>query len=343
MSVTRKPYGTMPNGETVEQLTITGEGGLSVTFITYGGTLTNLIFDGKDIVLGYESMEAYLHEVGCIGVTVGRYANRIAGGTFELNGVTYDVGCNENEFCHLHGGEGGFQVKNWIVASVEESAITLRQLSPDGEVGYPGNVCVDVRIAVTPNNTLSFEYTATTDKDTILSLTQHAYFNLNGYNGGNILDTLLQISADTILPVNEHLIPLGKPMSVEGTPFDFRKLKPIGRDITNDHEQIKLGNGYDHNFILNGEANEWKHCATAISNKTGIRMDCYTDQPGVQLYTGNLLKVDFGKGGPMSQYQGFCLETQHFPDSPHNPEYPSTVLKAGDTYHTVTEYRFTKV
>lgn len=342
MAVTRKPYGMMPSGEKVEQLTITGEGGLSVSFITYGGTLTNLIFDGKDVVLGYESMEAYLHEIGCIGVTVGRYANRIAGGTFELDGITYDVGCNENEFCHLHGGAGGFQVKNWIVASTEESAVTLRQISPDGEVGYPGNVTVDVHISVKPDNTLSLEYTATTDKDTILSLTQHAYFNLNGYDGGNILDTLLQISADAILPVNEHLIPLGERMPVAGTPFDFRELKPIGRDITADHEQIKRGNGYDHNFIL-GEANEWKHCATAISHKTGIRMDCYTDQPGVQLYTGNLLSTENGKGGPMSQYQGFCLETQHFPDSPHHPDFPTTVLKAGETFHSITEYRFSKV
>ena len=343
MSVTRKPYGTLPNGEAVEQLTITGKGGLSVSFITYGGTLTNLIFDGKDIALGYTSLEEYLHEVGCIGVTVGRYANRIAGGKFELNGKTYDVGCNENEFCHLHGGAGGWQVKNWEVAAVEDAAITLRQFSPDGEVGYPGNVTADVHISVTPDNTLSFEYTATSDKDTILNMTQHAYFNLNGYDGGNHLDTLLQISANSILPVDDHLIPLGEALPVEGTPFDFREFKPIGRDINDSHEQIKLGNGYDHNFILKGEANAWKHCATAISPKTGIRMDCYTDQPGVQLYTGNMLKVDFGKGGPMSQYQGFCLETQHFPDSPNNPDYPSTVLKAGETYHTVTEYRFSKI
>lgn len=342
MSVIRKPYGTMPNGETVDQLTIIGEGGLSVSFITYGGTLTNLVFDGKDIVLGYESMEAYLHEIGCIGVTVGRYANRIAGGKFKLNGVSYDVGCNENEYNHLHGGTGGWQVKNWEVAAVEDTAITLRQISPDGEVGYPGNVTADVRIAVAPDNTLSFEYTATTDKDTILNLTQHAYFNLNGYDGGNILDTLLMIPADAVLPVDEHLIPLDERMPVDGTPFDFRELKPIGRDITADHEQIKLGNGYDHNFVL-GDTNEWRLCATAISNKTGIRMDCYTDQPGVQLYTGNMLKTDNGKGGAMSQYQGFCLETQHFPNSPNRPDFPSTVLKAGETYHTVTEYRFTKV
>lgn len=342
MSVTRKPYGTLPSGEIVEQLTITGEGGLSVSFITYGGTLTNLVFDGKDIVLGYESMEAYLHEIGCIGVTVGRYANRIAGGKFELNGVTYDVGCNENEFCHLHGGTGGWQVKNWEVAAVEDTAIILRQFSPDGEVGYPGNVTADFRVEVKPDNTLLFEYTATTDKDTILNLTQHAYFNLNGYDGGDILDTLLKIPAETVLPVDEHLIPLAERMPVDGTPFDFRELKPIGRDIASDHEQIKLGNGYDHNFVL-GDTSEWRLCATAISNKTGIRMDCYTDQPGVQLYTGNMLSTDNGKGGAMSQYQGFCLETQHFPNSPNRPDFPSPVLKAGETYHTVTEYRFSKV
>lgn len=339
MSVTQKEYGVLPNGEKVTQLTICGESGLSVSFITYGGTMTNLIFAGKDIVLGYENMETYLHEIGSIGVTVGRYANRIADGRFELNGISYDVGRNEKGRNHLHGGAEGFQVKNWTVTAVEENAFTLQYVSPDGEMGYPGTVTVTVRIAVTENNTLSLAYTAVSNKDTVVNLTNHAYFNLNGYDGGDVLDTLLQINADAITPINEHLIPTGEYLMVEGTPLDFRLPKMIGRDINAEHEQLRYANGYDHNFIL-GDTMQRRLAVTAISNRTGIRMDCYTDQPGVQLYTANFLNTEYGKGGPMSQNQGFCLETQHFPDSPNHPNFPSTVLKAGETFRSFTEYCF---
>lgn len=342
MSVTQTEYGVLPNGEKVKQLTICGEGGLSVSFITYGGTMTNLEFNGKDVVLGYTDLETYRIGGGSIGVTVGRYANRIAGGKFELNGIAYDVGCNEKGRNHLHGGTEGFQVKNWTVASVEENAFTLQYVSPDGEMGYPGTMTVSVRIAVSAENALLLEYTAVSDQDTVVNLTNHAYFNLNGYDGGDILDTLLQINAEAVTAINEQLIPTGEYLSVEGTPLDFRTAKPIGRDIRADYEQLNFGSGYDHNFIL-GDTSERRLAVTAICEKSGIRMDCYTDQPGVQLYTANFLNSDFGKGGPMSQYQGFCLETQHFPDSPHHAHFPTTVLKAGETFHSVTEYHFSKI
>lgn len=342
MSVTRKPYGVLPGGEAVEQLTVVGKGGLSVSVITYGATVTNVLYDGYDVVLGYEDLEGFRTGGGSINVTVGRYANRIADGTFTLGGKTYDVGRNEKGITHLHGGAEGFQVKVWAVVNVEDDAFTLRYISPDGEMGYPGTVTVDVRFSVSPDNTWGIDYTATSDKDTVINLTNHSYFNLNGYSGGTVLDTLLQINAEAITPVSQTLIPIGEQLAVEGTPFDFRVAKPIGQDIAADHEQIRFGNGYDHNFVLGNTMTE-RLAVTAISKKSGIRMDCYTDQPGVQLYTANFLDSPFGKGGAMSRFQGFCLETQHFPDSPNKPQFPSTTLKAGDVFRSTTKYAFSKV
>jgi aldose 1-epimerase len=291
-------------------------------------------------VLGYEDLDSYRTGGGSIGVTVGRYANRIAGGTFTLNGALYDVGRNEKDYNHLHGGTEGFQAKNWAVKSVEENAFTLQYVSQDGEMGYPGTVTVSVRVAV-EDNTLQLAYTAVSDKDTVINLTNHAYFNLNGYNGGDVLNTQLQIFADAITPINEKLIPTGELMCVENTPLDFRTMKPIGQDIHADHEQLRFANGYDHNFVLKNDAQK-RLAVTAVSPESGIRMECYTDQPGVQLYTANFLNTAFGKGGPMYQYQGFCLETQHFPDSPHHDNFPTTVLKAGETFNSITEYAFSK-
>ena len=342
MAITREAFGTLSNGEQVDKITIVGKGGLSASFITYGATLTNLIYNGTDVVLGYDDLHGYQTGGGSIGVTVGRYANRIAGGTFELNGVTYDVGRNEKDRTHLHGGAEGFQVKNWEVESAGESAVRFSYCSPDGEMGYPGMLNITVLVALTEDNSLVLTYDATTDQDTVVNFTNHAYFNLNGYDGGTVEDTLLSIAADHILAIDDTLIPTGERMSVAGTPFDFRELKPIGRDIDADHEQVRRGGGFDHNFIL-GETPEWRLAATAISERSGIRMECYTDQPGVQLYTANFLDTPFGKGGPMVKHQGFCLETQHFPDSPHHSDFPTTVLKAGDTFHSVTAYRFRNV
>ncbi|MBR2338649.1 MAG: galactose mutarotase [Clostridia bacterium] len=335
----RTAYGVMPDGTPVEKVSLTGKNGLSLSFITYGGIITELVYQGKDVVLGHTCLEDYLRGKGSIGVTVGRYANRIAGGKFELNGTVYDVGCNEAGRGHLHGGTLGFEKRVWTLGDLCENSATLHYTAADGEMGYPGTLNVAVTFTLEDDNTLAIFYRATTDKDTVLNLTNHAYFNLNGYDGGSTLDTELQINAESILPVDDLLIPTGERMPVEGTPFDFRVAKPIGRDINGDHAQLKIGGGYDHNFCL-GETCEYRHAVSAYSPRSGIRMDCYTDEPGVQLYTGNFLELPFGKGGAMTQYQGFCLETQHFPDSPNHPDFPSTVLKAGDTFESTTRYHF---
>lgn len=339
MALIREPYGTLPSGEAVEKLTLSCENGIAASFITYGATMTNLIVDGYDVVLGYNSLEEYLRDDASIGVTVGRYANRIAGGTFTLDGVTYDVGRNETaRNGHLHGGAVGFQKKNWEVADCENEAFTLTLVSADGDMGYPGTLTLSLRVSLDDPRTLLLTYTATSDKNTVVNFTNHAYFNLNGYNGGSVLDTVLRIDADALTPVNDVLIPTGEYLPVGGTPFDFREPKPIGRDIDAAHPQIAVGGGYDHNFVLNGSG--YREAVVAHSPKTGITMTCLTDQPGVQLYTANFLSTDFGKGGGMTKHQGFCLETQHFPDSPNHPHFPTTTLRADDVFESRTAYRF---
>lgn len=327
----------MPDGTPVYKVTLQN-GELSVSFITYGGTVTEILFGGRDLALGYNSLSEYLADTSSIGVTVGRYANRIAGGLFTLGGKTFDVGCNEAGRGHLHGGEFGFQKRVWDITELNNSSATIHYLSPDGEMGYPGTLDVYVTFTVTEDDEFKITYSATSDKDTVLNLTNHTYFNLGG---GEVLDTELLINADAILPVDEVLIPTGEYMSVENTPFDFRTAKPIGRDINGDHPQLKICGGYDHNFCL-GDKCEYRHAATAKSPKTNIKMECYTDQPGIQLYTGNFLETDCGKDGAMERFGGFCLETQHYPDSPNNPHFPTTVLKAGATFESVTCYKFSK-
>lgn len=340
MAFTRTPYGTLPSGELVEKLTLSCEDGIAVSFITYGATMTELIVRGHDVVLGYASLEEYLRDTASIGVTVGRFANRIAGGTFTLDGVTYDVGRNETaRNGHLHGGEIGFQKKNWSVGACDDNTLTLTLTSPDGDMGYPGNLTLSVQVTLDDKDAVSLRYTATSDKDTIVNFTNHAYFNLNGYDGGNVLGTELRIDADTILAVNERLIPTGEYLPVDGTPFDFRTSKPIGRDIDIPHPQIVVGGGYDHNFVINN-GGDYHEIVTAYAPKTGITMTCLTNQPGVQLYTANFLETDFGKGGAMTKHQGFCLETQHFPDSPNRSDFPTTVLRAGEVFTSRTTYRF---
>lgn len=342
MSAQKSVFGYMPNGETVQKVTLQNKSGLSLSFITLGGIVTELIFEGKDVVLGYTCLEDYFHCNASIGVTVGRYANRIAKGLFELNGTLYDVGCNEKGRGHLHGGEMGFQTRLWTLVDLCENCATLSYTSADGEMGYPGELCVDVTFTLEDDNSFAIHYRATTDKDTVLNLTNHAYFNLNGYDGGDVLDTVLQINAEHYLPVDELLIPTGERRAVAGTAFDFRQGKPIGRDINADDEQLTVCGGYDHNFCF-ADSCEYRHVVSAYSPRSSIRMDCFTDQPGVQLYTGNFLDSPFSKGGAMVKHQGFCLETQHFPDSPNQPDFPTTVLKAGETFESVTRYSFSKM
>ena len=341
----RKPFGQTRDGQAVEAITL-DNGQLSCTFLTYGATLQAVKFAGKDVILGYDRLEDYINAKGSYqGATVGRYANRIAGGTFALDGRTYDVGCNETGRGHLHGGVHGFDKKVWEAAVLDEGdepRLRLSAVSEDGEEGYPGRLTVSVTLTVTADNTLRLSYEAASDKDTVLNLTNHAYFNLNGYDGGDVLDTVLTIHADAITPVDDRLIPTGELLPVKGTPFDFRKGQTIGAALAASHPQLKIGGGVDHNFVL-GDNRRLRHAVHAVSPRSGLAVDCWTDLPGVQVYTANFLGEDAGKGGiNLYRHQGFCMETQFFPDSPNHPEFPSTRLKAREAFHSVTEYRFTK-
>ncbi len=321
-----------------EKYTITSNS-LSVSVITYGAAITNLIFKDTDVVLGYDTLDSYISEEGYLGSTVGRYANRIAKGIFSLNGREYNVGCNEAGRGHLHGGKKGFKDCIWEGEILSENSVRMSYFSKDGEEGYPGNLKVFVTFTVS-GNALSLNYKAASDKDTVINLTNHSYFNLNGFAGQNVLSTLLEINAESITPVDELLIPTGDFMSVKGTEFDFTSPKAIGRDIEGKHPQLIIGGGYDHNFVL-GPDNEMRRAVKAYSPHSGITMYCDTTEPGVQLYTGNGLSSKSGKNGCVyGQYQGFCLETQHFPDSPNKKNFPSCVLKAGETYESTTIYSF---
>lgn len=346
MSITKTPFGQLPCGTAVTKYTLSGENGLAVSILDYGATLQAIEFAGKDVLLGYENAADYVRAGGFyMGATVGRYANRIAGGKFTLNGVAYNVTKNENGKTQLHGGAVGFDKKMWDMEIIDAAIPTLRATTTaaHGEEGFPGNMEIAVTFSVTADNTLSIRYNATSDKDTVANFTNHAYFNLNGYDGGDILDTEVIMDAYAYTPADGDLIPTGEIRPVDGTPFDMRTQKTWGEVILCDHPEIKACDGVDHNFVIADKAGELRRAMYAKSPKSGIAVTCCTDLPGIQIYTANTLKMPFGKGGPMTKYQGFCMETQFFPDSPNHPQFPSTVLKAGETFETVTTYTFEKV
>lgn len=346
MSINRSAFGRLEDGRQIERYELQSSGGLKLSVLTYGATIQSLVFDGRDVVLGYDRLEDYL--VGndsYQGATVGRYANRIAEGRFRLNGIVYDVGCNESGRGHLHGGVKGFDKQVWkaeVAADGEEPSLRMTYRSADGEEGYPGAADIAVTFTVAADNALHIRYEGVSDRDTVLNMTNHSYFNLNGFDGGDVLDTMLTIPADNITPVDALLMPTGSLLPVEGTPFDFRQGKPIGRDIGAEDAQLQLGGGYDHNYVLGMDRRE-RLAAAAYAPRSGIRMECRTDLPGVQLYTANGLNAAAGKGGiPLYKHQGFCLETQFFPDSPNQPAFPSAALKAGEAFASETVYRFYK-
>lgn len=341
------PYGNLPDGRQVERYSLVNVQGSEVTLITYGATVVSIVVpdrNGKkdDVTLGFDTLEGFLQPGNpFFGSTIGRYGNRIAKGVFSLNGVRYTLAVN-NGVNHLHGGPGGFDKVLWSAQTIDpdDAQVTMTYISPDGEEGYPGTVTATVRFVFTDNNALEIHYNATTDADTIVNLTNHTYFNLNG--NGNILDHQLQIDAPMFTPIDETSIPLGELAPVDGTPFDFIRPKKIGAAIDrSDDIQIKNGCGYDHNFVF-APGNGLRKIATAIASESGRMMEVLTSEPGVQFYSGNFLDGTLrGKGGIVYQKRsGFCLETQHFPDSPNRPAFPSTVLKPGEIYTTTTVYRF---
>lgn len=313
----------------------------------YGARLVSLIVPDKtgnptDVVVGYDNISSYLHNPDTyFGAIVGRYGNRIAKGHFKLNGKEYTLPTNDGPNS-LHGGTKGFDAGIWTGKQLSDRSVQLVYLSTDGEMGYPGDLQVKVVYTLTDSNTLRIDYEATTDKATVLNITNHSYFNLNGQGSGTINNHLLMINADALTPVDSTLIPTGKIEPVAGTPFDFRTQTAIGARINDNNQQLKYGKGYDHNFVLNKSKDSLAIAAVVQGDKSGIVMTVRTDQPGVQFYGGNFMKgTNTIKGGKKDEYRSaFCLETQHFPDSPNEPSFPSTELKPGQTFKSTTTFAF---
>jgi aldose 1-epimerase len=348
MDIKKQPFGKTTDGKAVDIYTLVNKNGSEVRITNYGGILQSLKVPDRygnlgDVLLGYDSVEQYIKNSPYFGALIGRYGNRIAKGKFELDGKTYTLATNDGEN-HLHGGNVGFDKVLWDVKEITEDGapgLELSYLSKDGEEGYPGNLKVTVKYLWTDDNELKIEYTATTDKPTVVNLTSHGYFNLTGK--GDILGHELMINADKFTPVVKGLIPTGEMAPVAGTPFDFRTPKPIGKDIDADNQQIEYGPGYDHNFVLNkGKEGEMTLAADVYDPETGRDMEVWTTEPGLQFYSGNFLDGTItGKGGWVyEKHAAFCLESQHYPDSPNEPQWPTTTLRPGQVYNTKTVYKF---
>jgi aldose 1-epimerase len=348
-STTKSSFGKTAEGEAVDLYVLTNKNGMEVSISTYGGAVVSMKVpdrNGKigDVVLGYDSVEGYINDKANLGVLVGRYANRIGHAQFSLDGKTYTLAKNNGENS-LHGGVKGFGKVLWKARELpgkDGQSLELSYLSKDGEEGFPGNLKVTVIYTLADGNELRIAYSATTDKTTVVNLTNHSYFNLAGPGSGDILGTQLTIEADRFTPVDSGLIPTGELRDVTGTPFDFRKPTAIGARIEANDEQIKLGGGYDHNFVLRRKAGDpISLAARAVESTSGRVLEVWTTEPGIQFYTGNFLDGVRGKGGvSYTKRSAFCLETQHFPDSPNQPKFPSVVLKPGGRYQTTTVYKF---
>lgn len=313
-------------------------------FTSEGARLMSLMVPDKegkmiDVVIGFDSVAKYASSTEpYFGATIGRFGNRIAKGRFALNGKTYQLTINNGPNT-LHGGTNGFQSKSWQATQPDEHTVVFTYLSKAGEEGFPGNLNAKVTYSLSDDNELRMEYEATTDSPTVVNLTNHAFFNLNGEGSGTILKHVLEINANKYMPVDSTLIPTGKIVPVKGTPFDFTKPTAIGARINADNQQLKYGKGYDHNYVLNGTG--MKKAATISGDQSGIVMEITTEEPGLQFYSGNFMQgKNMLRTGPDAYRTAFSLETQHFPDSPNQPSFPSTTLNPGETYHTVSVYRF---
>ena len=344
-----KGFASTINGKQTALYVLKNASGMQAAITNYGGRLVSLVVPDKDgvpvdVVVGFDKVEDFSRSSEpYFGATIGRYGNRIAKGRFTLEGRTYTLFTNNGPNT-LHGGKRGFQDVIWDATLQSDSVLVLKYLSKDMEEGFPGNLQTTVTYTLNSDNSLKIDYLATTDKTTVLNLTNHAFFNLNGVGSGSILDHVLQINADKYTPVDSTLIPTGKLAPVQGTPFDFRNPTRIGDRIGAENEQLKNGGGYDHNFVLSEvKAENLLHAATVTGDKSGIKMEVHTQEPGLQFYSGNFMQSkNTFRGGAKDDFRtAFCLETQHFPDSPNQPSFPSTVLKPGQEYKTTSVYKFT--
>jgi aldose 1-epimerase len=341
-----KPFGQTPNNEAVTLYTLKNSKGMEVQIMNYGAIITKIMVPDKnkvieDVVLGFDSVADYIKDSPYFGAVVGRYGNRIAAGTFSLDGKNYSLAA-QNNGQHLHGGLKGFDKKVWKTLSQKPGSLTLSYLSKDGEEGFPGNLEVQVTYTLTEDNAIAMDYTAKTDQATVLNICNHSYFNLTGNVKRDVLDHTIQLNAPFFIPVDKVLIPTGEVKSVKGGPFDFTSPKKIGLEINAAEEQIAFGGGYDHCYAFDKAPGAYAKIAHVEEPVSGRVMEVFTTEPGVQFYTGNNLDGHLiGKyGAKYNKRTGFCLETQHYPDSPNKPNFPSTVLRPGETYTSKTVYQF---
>jgi len=342
-------YSKTINGKQTHLYILKNKHGMQAAITNYGGRVVSILVPDKegkmtDVVLGYDSVGGFVHSTErYYGATIGRYGNRIAKGKFKIDGKEYQSSTN-NAPNMLHGGKNGFQEMVWDGKQIDSTTLELTYLSKDMEEGFPGNLKVKVTYSLTDDNAFKCEYEATTDKTTVVNLTNHAFFNLNGESSGTILNHTLQVDADNYIPVDSTLIPFGKIETVANTPFDFRKPTTIGARINDDNVQLKNGKGYDHNFVLN--KHDMKTPIAAITgDKSGVKMEIFTEEPGLQFYSGNFMKgANAMKNGKKDEFRtSFAAETQHYPDSPNQPSFPSTLLKPGQVYKTQSIYKFSVV
>lgn len=341
----RRNFQDTVDGKATDLYILKNSKGMTAAITNYGGRLVSLLVPDnegnlRDVIVGYGSVGAFVDSSeSYFGATIGRVGNRIAKGKFTLDGKEYSIFTNNGPNT-LHGGKKGFNAVVWDASQPNDTSLVLHYLSKDGEEGYPGNLDVTVTYSLTSDNGFKCDYKATTDKKTVVNLTNHAYFNLNGEGSGTINNHILQINADRFTPVDSTLIPTGELQSVSGTPFDFTQPRTIGFKIEEANDQLRYGGGYDHNFVLNGSG--MKKAATVIGDQSRIQMDVFTQEPGLQFYGGNFMQgANTLKSGKKDEYRtAFCLETQHFPDSPNQPSFPSIELNPGQTYQTTSLYKF---
>lgn len=343
MSISKKLFGTF-EGSDVFCYTLDNGNGLTAEILSFGGIIKNLYFEGTDIVLGRDTMESYITNNGYLGALIGRNSNRIENGEFELNGKTYRLALNDNGIANLHGGVCGFNKKIWSCKEDDSSepSLILNLTSPDGDEGFPGEVKVTVTYTLTKDNSLKIHYNAISDADTILNMTNHSYFNLNGHSSGDMSGHTLKMDCCFYTPNTPNCYPNGEVLSCKGTAFDFSQERRLGDSFSAPDEQIKMFNGIDHNFPINGRG--FRYFATLKGDKTGITMDMFTDMPAVQVYTSNMMDKNdnYKEGAPYGLHSAICFETQFFPNSMSYSHFPSIILKKGCKYDTSTEYKFSK-